>query len=64
MSTTGSVPARPVVMTRSLFDNNKNGDDFGDRIIAAIPFLLPLLDGLPYGKVPSYTDAFKPHGIQ
>ncbi|KXZ50442.1 hypothetical protein GPECTOR_16g616 [Gonium pectorale] len=35
---------------RSLFDNNGKGDDMGDRIIAALPFLLPLLDGLPYAK--------------
>jgi hypothetical protein len=48
---TESTSARPVVVVRSLFDNNnKNGDDLGDRIIAALPFLLPLLDGLPYGK--------------
>ncbi|EFJ40036.1 hypothetical protein VOLCADRAFT_108369 [Volvox carteri f. nagariensis] len=44
-----STSTRPVVVARSLFDN-KNGDDFGDRIIAALPFLLPLLDGLPYAK--------------
>ncbi|GIL86018.1 hypothetical protein Vretimale_9059 [Volvox reticuliferus] len=42
--------SRSVIVARSLFDNNKNGDDFGDRIIAALPFLLPLLDGLPYAK--------------
>ncbi|GIL61734.1 hypothetical protein Vafri_16132 [Volvox africanus] len=42
--------SRSVIVARSLFDNDKNGNDFGDRIIAALPFLLPLLDGLPYAK--------------
>ncbi|PNH06022.1 hypothetical protein TSOC_007677 [Tetrabaena socialis] len=36
----------------SLFDKNGggSGEDAGDRVLAAIPFLLPLLDGLPYAK--------------
>ncbi|KAG2488538.1 hypothetical protein HYH03_012857 [Edaphochlamys debaryana] len=42
-----SPAARPTVV-RSLFD--KKGDDIGDRVAAALPFLLPLLDGLPYAK--------------
>ncbi|GFR41757.1 hypothetical protein Agub_g2513 [Astrephomene gubernaculifera] len=41
---------RPFVAVRSLFDNDKDGNDYGDRIFAALPFLLPLLDGLPYAK--------------
>lgn len=38
------------MLARSLFDN-RGKDDFGDRILASIPFLLPLLDGLPYGEL-------------
>jgi hypothetical protein len=47
----GPSSSRPV-LARSLFDNKGKGpsDDFGDRILASLPFLLPLLDGLPYGE--------------
>ncbi len=45
---------RPVVAARVFNNNNNNNgnnDEFGDRILAALPFLLPLLDGLPYGAL-------------
>lgn len=49
---------RPVVAARVFNNNNnnnRNNDDFGDRILAALPFLLPLLDGLPYGALGVFT---------
>lgn len=30
---------------------NNRGDDAGDRIIASLPYLLPLLDAFPFGEV-------------
>ncbi len=32
-----------------MINNPKNGDT-GDRIVAALPYLLPLLDAMPYGE--------------
>uniref|UniRef100_A0A7S0RS17 Protein TIC 20 n=1 Tax=Chlamydomonas leiostraca TaxID=1034604 RepID=A0A7S0RS17_9CHLO len=32
-----------------VFDN-KNKEDYGDRVIACLPYLLPLLDAIPFGK--------------
>lgn len=30
--------------------NHNDNKDVGDRVIATLPYLLPLLDGIPYGK--------------
>jgi hypothetical protein len=37
------------VSTKSLLDDDRGSSDFGDRILGALPYLLPLLDALPNG---------------
>lgn len=41
--------SRSACVVKAVFDN-KNDKDIGDRIIASLAYLLPLLDAIPYGK--------------
>ncbi len=43
-------PAQRSVAARALFDDERNSKDIGDRIIASLPYLLPLLDAIPFGE--------------
>lgn len=38
------------VAFRVLDPKNGGHSDIGDRVLAALPFLLPLADGLPFGQ--------------
>lgn len=41
---------RSSVVVRVLDPKNGGHSDIGDRVLAAVPFLLPLADGLPFAK--------------
>lgn len=38
------------VCAKAIMDHKNNNKDLGDRVVATLPYLLPLLDGIPYGK--------------
>eukprot|EP00891_Asterochloris_glomerata_P006176 jgi/Astpho2/6176/Aster-03590 len=41
---------RKVCRTSASYNNNSGGVDIADRVVAALPFCIPLFDGLRYGK--------------
>lgn len=44
-------PSRSRLTVTAAFDGGRgNNQDLGDRIIASLPYLLPLLDAIPFGK--------------
>eukprot|EP00798_Chlamydomonas_sp_ICE-L_P031580 gene31580-6778_t len=45
-----TVGRKTCVAPVAVFDNKNNNQDGADRLIASLPYLLPLLDVLPYGK--------------
>jgi hypothetical protein len=44
-------PSKRQAVRARVFNNGSGGkEDFGDRVVATIPYLLPLLDALPFGE--------------
>ncbi len=44
---------RKVCRTSASYNNNSGGVDIADRVVAALPFCIPLFDGLRYGGSPT-----------